>query len=78
MRSIVALTILAVTMSVASAESNFTVAQRLRLAQSADACSSNCDGASAACRRICPATSAPCLSSCDSQLQTCRQSCQSK
>jgi hypothetical protein len=53
--------------------------EKLRVADSSDACFANCANQNASCKRVCPTTfNTPCLSACDSQLQICRQGCQLK
>lgn len=50
-----------------------------RVAQSANACLTNCASQNDSCKRICPTTyNGPCISACDNQAQVCRQACQGR
>ena len=50
-----------------------------RVAETSEACLTNCSQQNASCKRACPTTfSTPCNLNCDSQEQTCRRSCQTK
>jgi hypothetical protein len=71
--------IVALLPGIASANSTLQSKTAWRVAESANACLTNCASQNDACRRTCPTTySGPCTGACDNQAQFCRQACQQK